>query len=125
MRFTGSMGTHDNVTEVLIYLCSYAIAALVGHIFVVGVLKRFPLRQKEGFVGAGAIIGILERIFTITFVLVGQYTALALVLTAKSIARFEELKDREFAEYYLIGTLSSILFALLVGIATSWALRKS
>ena len=34
----------------------------------------------------------------------------------KSIARFNELKDRKMAEYYLIGTLVSITFALLVGI---------
>ncbi len=34
----------------------------------------------------------------------------------KSIARFNELKDRKMAEYYLIGTLASITFALLVGI---------
>jgi len=43
-------------------------------------------------------------------------------LAAKSIARFQELKERKFAEYYLIGTLSSILFAMLVGIFASWLL---
>ena len=67
---------------------------------------------------AGAAIGILERIFVLTFVLVGQYAAIALIFTAKSIARFEELKDRQFSEYYLIGTLSSILVALAAGILT-------
>ena len=45
-----------------------------------------------------------------------------LIFAAKSIARFEDLKKREFAEYYLIGTLSSILLAMLLGILARWLL---
>ncbi|MBE3576508.1 MAG: hypothetical protein IMX00_02280 [Limnochordales bacterium] len=30
---------------------------------------------------------------------------------AKSIARFRELEDRQFAEYYLVGTLLSLTLA--------------
>jgi predicted DNA-binding protein YlxM (UPF0122 family) len=67
---------------------------------------------------------ILERIFVLTLVLYEQYTAIILVLAAKSIARFEDLKRREFAEYYLIGTFSSMLFALFVGLATVWLLAQ-
>ena len=37
-----------------------------------------------------------------------QYAALGLVLTAKSIARYDKIaKDEKFAEYYLLGTLLS------------------
>lgn len=42
---------------------------------------------------------------------------LALLVTAKSIARFEELKERRFAEYYLAGILASLLVALTLGFA--------
>jgi len=110
-------------TTTLIYLLSYIVAVVSGHFFVRIILRMYPLPEKGGLEGAGAIIGILERIFTLTLVLIGQYTALALILTAKSIARFEELKNRKFAEYYLIGTLSSILFAMLIGIFTLWVLK--
>jgi len=65
------------------------------------------------------MIGILERMLILTFVFLNQYATIALILTAKSIARFEGLKKREFAEYYLIGTLSSILFAILTGIVAT------
>ena len=41
---------------------------------------------------------------------------ITVIFAAKSIARFNELKDRKMAEYYLIGTLLSITFALLAGI---------
>ena len=110
-------------TTALIYFLSYIVAVVLGHFFVRIILRMYPLPKKGGLEGAGAIIGILERIFTLTLVFIGQYTALALILTAKSIARFEDLKKREFAEYYLIGTLSSMLFALFIGIFTIWVLK--
>ena len=65
----------------------------------------------------GEWIGILERIITLTLVLTGNITAIAFVLTAKSIARFKELEQsRDFAEYYLLGTSGSIIVALGAGI---------
>ena len=35
------------------------------------------------------------------------------VLTAKSIARFKQMENKDFAEKYLIGTLTSFLIALI------------
>jgi hypothetical protein len=112
----------DVRTRILILLLSYLAAAGLGHVIVRLVLKKHREDFGGGLKGAGALIGVLERTLTLTFVLAGQYTALALIVTAKSIARFEELKDRRFAEYYLIGTLSSILCALLVGLLTNYYL---
>jgi len=34
-------------------------------------------------------------------------------LTAKSIARFKQMEDKNFAEKYLIGTLTSFLIVLI------------
>ncbi|HLA68545.1 MAG TPA: hypothetical protein VJN65_02490 [Bacteroidota bacterium] len=65
---------------------------------------------------SGEWIGILERIITLTFVLTQSYTAIAFALTAKSIARFKELDDKDFAEYYLLGTSASVATALLIGV---------
>jgi hypothetical protein len=62
------------------------------------------------------MIGVLERAIALTFVLLGQYGALGLLIAAKSLARFKALEDREFAEYFLIGTLASLLLALLGGL---------
>lgn len=71
------------------------------------------------------IIGIFERFITLTFVLLGQYPAIAFIFAAKSIARFEELKNREFAEYYLIGTFSSISFAIFWGEIMKWMMYNT
>ena len=44
-----------------------------------------------------------------------QYSAVGLVLTAKSIARYDRIsKDQSFAEYYLLGTLLSTICAAAV-----------
>lgn len=71
-------------------------------------------KPEESIRGAGSIIGALERIFVVVFAAIGQYTAFGMLMTAKSLARFERLtKEAAFAEYYLIGTLYSVLFAFL------------
>jgi len=62
---------------------------------------------------AGAFIGILERLLILIFLSINQYSAIGLVLTAKSIARYKRITDDpDFAEYYLSGTLLSVLFAV-------------
>lgn len=78
-------------------------------------------REEDRSAGAvelarGRAIGALERALTLTLVLLGQYTAIGLIIAAKSLARFKALEDREFAEYFLVGTLASLLLALLVGV---------
>ena len=76
--------------------------------------KYKPHTEENSIVKAGAMIGTLERIIMDLLLGMGQYGAIALVLTAKSIARYDMLKDRVFAEYYLLGTLLSTLLVLLV-----------
>ena len=109
---------------VAIYIFAYLFTTIAGFYVVAAILRKFPVIGESGLRHAGLAIGILERIFVLTLVLYGQFTAIILVLAAKSIARFEDLKEREFAEYYLIGTFSSMLFALFVGLATAWLLAQ-
>lgn len=62
---------------------------------------------------AGRIIGVLERYLTVILIILGQYAAVGFVFTAKSVTRFDKIsKDPDFAEQYLIGTMSSVLFAI-------------
>jgi predicted permease len=109
----------------LIYLAAYFAALFLAHFFVKALMRRFRPPEAEGVQGAGALIGFLERGLVLTFVLLNQYTAIGLILTAKSIARYKELDNRRFAEYFLIGTLSSVLFAILIGVIAKWLLTSS
>ncbi len=65
---------------------------------------------------AGRMVGSLERIIMLILLFNQQYSALGLVLTAKSITRYNKItEDKAFAEYYLLGTLLSVLVVLVVG----------
>ena len=72
-------------------------------------------KTVQGDRNAGRMIGTLERIIMVIFIAIGQYSAVGLVLTAKSIARYDRIsKDQSFAEYYLLGTLLSTICAAAV-----------
>jgi hypothetical protein len=64
----------------------------------------------------GSTIGILERILIVVFVLTGSDVAIGFVVAAKTLARFRLLDDRDFAEYYLLGTLASVSVAIITAL---------
>ena len=76
--------------------------------------KRIITIIDKSEYNAGRVIGILERVLIYYFVLNAQFAAIGLVLAAKSFTRFKELEKREYAEYVLVGTLSSTLLAIMV-----------
>lgn len=69
-----------------------------------------PLRSR------GKLIGYIERLLVISLTIVGAYPSIAFIIAAKSIARFKQLDDRNWAEYFLLGTLASILLGLTLGL---------
>ena len=70
----------------------------------------------------GSTIGILERILIVVFVLTGTDVAIGFVVAAKTLARFRLLDDRDFAEYYLLGTLASVSVAIITALVGRAAL---
>ena len=69
-----------------------------------------PLRSR------GKLIGYIERLLVIILTVIGAYPSIAFIIAAKSIARFKQLDDRNWAEYFLLGTLSSIFLGLVLGL---------
>lgn len=62
---------------------------------------------------AGSLIGSIERLLILSLISIGQYAAIGLVLTAKSIARYKKInEEKAFGEYYLLGTLISTLIVI-------------
>lgn len=61
----------------------------------------------------GSVIGKLERIIIAILVICGEIGAIGFVLTAKSLARYKQLSEKDFAEKYLVGTLSSTAIAII------------
>lgn len=71
----------------------------------------------------GEAIGILERLVVAVLVLSRAEAAIGLVVAAKTLARFKQLDDREFAEYYLLGTLASVAVAIFSALLAGAALQ--
>lgn len=68
---------------------------------------------------AGKYIGIIERLFVLTFIILDHWEAIGLLITAKSVFRFNDLKEsnsRKLTEYILIGTLISFGIAIITGV---------
>lgn len=60
----------------------------------------------------GMVIGSAERFLVLTFILTGNFEAAGLTVAAKSLLRFND-KDAPRTEYVLVGTLLSIIVALV------------
>lgn len=92
-----------------------------------GVLEGLSLKPAEPTAPGGVpsaaeyrrgwLIGLLERSLLYALVLGGQYGALGFVISAKALARFKNLDDQGFAEYFLVGTLLSVVIAGAVALA--------
>ncbi len=72
--------------------------------------------NTEDLPNAGKLIGVVERLLSLVFVLLGQYEAVGFIIAAKSLLRFAE-GDKAKSEYVLIGTLLSFSMAIFVGVA--------
>ncbi len=77
---------------------------------------RQLLEPEQQLINAGLYIGWLERFLVVTAVVLRSPTLIGLILTGKSIARFPEMKEPKFAEYFLIGTLLSVGIGFLGGL---------
>ncbi len=77
----------------------------------------FNNKRKTTLFNAGTIIGIMERLMILGFVLLDMNEGIGFLLAAKSIFRFGDLtnaRDTKFTEYVMIGTLLSFGLGMLV-----------
>ena len=69
--------------------------------------------KQIGLKNAGHTIGVLERLIIYSLASAGQFAAIGFILTAKSITRYGKIsEDAAFGEYYLIGTLFSLMLVI-------------
>jgi hypothetical protein len=113
------------IVMAFLYVCGRGIVLVRAVLELPALQMR---RDEDRTAGAieiarGRTIGVLERAVALILVLLGQYGALGIIMAAKSIARFRALEDREFAEYFLVGTLASLVLALAGGVAVRLLLK--
>ncbi|MBJ8337532.1 hypothetical protein JGU71_01405 [Antrihabitans sp. YC3-6] len=76
-----------------------------------------PTQQPAtgGPLKGGRIIGILERAAIAGAVLAGWPEGMAIVLAVKGLARYPELREPHASEQFIIGTFTSVLWAIAAG----------
>lgn len=72
----------------------------------------------------GRLIGNLERLVILVLAMLGSYPAIGFVMTAKGFVRAKEFEDRDYAEYFLVGTLGSSLVAILAGMLLATVIHE-
>jgi hypothetical protein len=98
-------------------------AVFLGGALIGSLLQPFAERVTDrepaisGLQNAGRVIGWIERTLLYALVLTGAPDAAAIVIAAKSIARFPSFQREAFAEYYLIGSLLSLSVAFGTALA--------
>lgn len=117
--------------RILIFLTSLVLATLVGSVLVGKMIQPFieqidsiEKEEKPGMKYAGTYIGILERLLILILILTNNFAAIGFVFAAKSLIRFPESKEKHhFAEYFLIGTMTSFTYAIIVGLVARYLIR--
>lgn len=88
-------------------------------------IEKGEFEESVGdFIKSGPHVGWIERFILFSFLVSGNPAAAALVVTAKSLARFPEIQQAEklVGDYYLVGTLTSVAVALATSSITRVAL---
>lgn len=71
--------------------------------------------DTQGVLRGGLVIGILERMAVALAILLNEPVAIAYVVAIKGLGRYAELKETPAAaERFIIGTLTSLLWACVV-----------
>ena len=113
---TGLPGVEDRITKGLQVAVIYTATLFGGAILIQKTLQWLTGKSFPADGRLGKAVGILERLILLTLVAAESLPALGFILAAKSIARYQELNNRDFAEYYLVGTLASFSLAFFAGL---------
>ena len=109
--------TYENFKIIILYISVFSIIFEPASVFIrklfTSISPKTSPKENLEELKAGNIIGKLERIIIAILLLNNQFGVIGFVLTAKSIARFKQMENRNFAEKYLIGTLTSFLIVLV------------
>ena len=115
----------ENITEIptstiISFITKLLLIHKPANLLIVNLMRDYKPAESietESNVQSGRMIGTMERMIMLYFLSIDQYSSVGLVLTAKSIARYNKISEsKEFAEYYLSGTLLSTICVLTVSL---------
>ena len=116
--------------EIIALLLALMTLTSVSSVIMQLIMNKWKLDEDDAensLDKAGKYIGILERLFVFGFIVLNQWSAIGLLITAKSVFRFGDLskaKNRKLTEYVLIGTLLSFGIAIAVGLLFNFVIKN-
>jgi hypothetical protein len=111
----------DDARAFLTILLGFDIVAFESNYVVLLIINEIPRvatsATAEALIvdknkGMGRIIGILERGIVFVLVISSNASLIGFIIAVKALARFKELEKKDFAEYFIIGTMSSLLITI-------------
>ena len=116
-------------TKVLLWALAFIFCLRPANFFIQNIFKEAKISipdsgKEDNLPNAGHVIGNVERMLTLVFVMLGQFEAIGFLLAAKSLLRFRET-DTVKSEYVLVGTLLSFGMAILVGVAAKLLIESN
>ena len=113
ISFLKEIGHNIIINYILAFLIVLSPASVFIKHFFNYIFNKKDICENVESDNVGALIGVLERVVILLLGALGLFGSIALVLTAKSLARFKQLEKQAFAEKYLVGTLMSLIIAIL------------
>lgn len=114
-------GSPIEMIRVWIVIITFLLVLQPGGILVGSVTrswrKDIAASEEDGLDHAGRLIGYVERVLIVTFILVNEYTAIGFLIAAKGLFR---INDAKRSEYIIVGTLVSFAIAVLIGAAAGY-----
>ena len=111
----------NEIQKYLQFLVSILLIFKPANILIKNILNKnnlnseIELSNESSPLRLGRMIGNFERLLILLLLCVNQYVVIGYIFTAKSIARWKKLtEDKDFAEYYLVGTLLSVIISIIV-----------
>ncbi len=109
-----------NITQVVILVIGYVVLAgtsgrVLNYILSKISAKAVSQTVSKEMLDTGYIIGKCENLLILTFMVLEAYTALALVFTAKTIIRKEDISKNSL--FYLAGTMINVTYSIMIGFA--------
>ena len=116
-------------TKVLLWIVAFVFCLRPANFFIQNIFKDAKISipdsgKEQSLPNAGRVIGNVERLLTLVFVMLGQFEAIGFLLAAKSLLRFRET-DTVKSEYVLVGTLLSFGIAILIGVAMKFLIESN
>jgi len=116
-------------TKVLLWIVAFVFCLRPANFIIQNIFKEAKITipdngKEQSLPNAGRVIGNVERLLTLVFVMLGQFEAIGFLLAAKSLLRFRET-DTVKSEYVLVGTLLSFGIAILMGVAVKLLIESN